>query len=349
MMSSQHIPISRTVNNENVITVNPEQATSFNAMQRNMEDELERRRKDWEREVERMQQDFFHLKSDDDPENHNVSIKLGSSPGRGVGTSVIDINNAKTLYQEKPDGSRSYRLRFDLTGFEPHEIRVKAEGQKLHVNAWKELDHGTGHKSTKQFSRQIDVPENVNPDRLVAVMNSDGFLALEAPVEEVAIPVQTTTTDTPLLSPPQYFSVVRTRKSPPSSPRVSGVTSSLSRYGTGGPMIVSVNDTRKLSMAVEIGPEFKPQDVVVKLVGTKLQVQAKREETTGGRTSKREFSREFDLPERIEESSLRAMLGHTGRLVIGASVYANKLHSDAINSVLRDMPIDGRACRIVII
>ena len=351
----------------------PEVPPVFTEMQRNMEDELERRRKDWEKEVERMQHDFFNIKtpttsagqlSDEEFDNvsRNVTVKLGSSPVsvRSPTTSVVEMNNTKSNFVDLADGSRMYRLRFDVAGFESSEVKVKAEGQKLFVAAWREIDHGNGHKSTKQFNRQIDIPDSVNPDDLVATVSDDGYLNIEGVVEE------TRRTPEPMLSPPHYYSVVSSRKrSPPGSPRVAPITpimtpvsphlttttvvGSPSRYGSTNPMVVSVNDTRKLKMAVDIGAEFHAPEVTIKVVGTKIQVHARHEETIGGRTSKREFSREFDLPERLEETTVRAVLGDDGKLVIGASVLSNRTHADAIDSVMRDMPINGQPVRVVVI
>lgn len=355
-----------------VETANPEVPPVFNDMQRNMESELERRRKDWEKEVERMQHDFFNLKTtpggtttttttstpvaavaavaadEDEYDNvsRNVSVKVASpvrSPSTGVG--LVEVTNSLTNFVDMPDGSRVYRLRYDVSEFDPNDVKVRAEGRKLFLSAWQEVDHGNGHKSTKQFNRQIDIPDKVDPDHLVATVNMDGYLNIEAPVAEDS-PPPSIEVQQPQLSPPKYFSVVK-KRSPPTSPNISTI-SSISRY-TSSPQIVNVNDTRKLKMSVDIGAEFNPQDVTVKVIGRKIHVSAKHEETVAGRTSKREFSREFDIHEPLEESSVRAVLCHDGRLYIGASVEANRTHHEAMDSVLRDMPMDGKPVRIIII
>jgi HSP20 family molecular chaperone IbpA len=56
----------------------------------------------------------------------------------------------------------------------------------------------------------------------------------------------------------------------------------------------------------------------VKTVDRKLVVHARHEEKTPGRTSCREFNREFDLPDNIDPSTVTASLGEDGCLVIEA-------------------------------
>jgi HSP20 family molecular chaperone IbpA len=75
-------------------------------------------------------------------------------------------------------------------------------------------------------------------------------------------------------------------------------------------------------IAVDIGAEFEPSDLTVKTVDRKLIVHARHEEKAPGRTSCREFNREFDLPEGIDPQAVTASLGEDGRLVIEAPTQA---------------------------
>lgn len=222
-----------------------QQPQVFVDMQKTMEDELERRKKDWESEVERMQGDFFQMDTGPASKDTAKDLKvvhgtsstkrtpggveivhedsLRQSPGSG-GAEIFDICNNKNLYNEMPDGSRTFKLRFDVHGFESDEISVRAEGDKLNVNAKHEdqVSKGGG-KTARQFNRQVDIPYNVDPDKIVSHLSSEGILSVEAPIEDVpkvirpapAIHVQTTVhghsspdLDEPPFMPPGYHSVV---------------------------------------------------------------------------------------------------------------------------------------------
>ena len=116
------------------------------------------------------------------------------------------------------------------------------------------------------------------------------------------------------------------------------------------PAIVTVNETKKLKLNIDIGHEYDPEDVIVKLDvdGRQLSIDASHDQLVAGRTTSKEFSRLFDLPDRIEQSTLRASLDVHGRLYVGASLKSNDDHLQALNSVLHDLPANGRPVRVII-
>ncbi len=122
--------------------------------------------------------------------------------------------------------------------------------------------------------------------------------------------------------------------------------------GAGGrytsPHIEEVSENaRKMKLQVVIGSEYKPGDIEVQLDGHHINVKAKHEEKTlSGRTAKREFTRQFDIPERIDPKTLRAVLGPDGHLIVGASLTSNKDHHAALESIKRDMPRGGKQVNI---
>lgn len=73
-------------------------------------------------------------------------------------------------------------------------------------------------------------------------------------------------------------------------------------------------------IAIDIGSEFVPQDLTVKTVDRKLTVHAKHEEKTPGRTSCKEFNREFDLPDTVDPNLVTASLTAEGRLILEAPI-----------------------------
>ena len=58
----------------------------------------------------------------------------------------------------------------------------------------------------------------------------------------------------------------------------------------------------------------------MKTIDRKLVVHARHEEKTPGRTSCREFNREFDLPDAVDPQSVIASMEPGGRLVIEAPI-----------------------------
>jgi HSP20 family molecular chaperone IbpA len=71
---------------------------------------------------------------------------------------------------------------------------------------------------------------------------------------------------------------------------------------------------------VEVGGEFDPADLTVKTIDKKLIVHARHEEKTPGRTSCREFNREFDLPDAVDPQQVTASMAPDGRLIIEAPI-----------------------------
>ena len=71
-------------------------------------------------------------------------------------------------------------------------------------------------------------------------------------------------------------------------------------------------------IAVDIGSEFEPRDLTVKTVDRKLVVHARHEEKAPGRTSCRQFNREFDLPDAVDPHTVTASMEPAGRLIIEA-------------------------------
>ena len=74
---------------------------------------------------------------------------------------------------------------FDLPGFEPTDIKVKVENQKLVIEATKETtteEHGLHCYSKKIFHHSIVLPANVKLDDLTSALGSNGVLRVRAPV-----------------------------------------------------------------------------------------------------------------------------------------------------------------------
>ena len=77
---------------------------------------------------------------------------------------------------------------------------------------------------------------------------------------------------------------------------------------------------RQLNLVLEVGQPYTAEDVVVKLDGRRLIVEATHVDKYQGRSSKTSMQRDFDLPEDIDVSSIRALLQTNGQLAVTAYV-----------------------------
>jgi len=75
-----------------------------------------------------------------------------------------------------------------------------------------------------------------------------------------------------------------------------------------------------MDLIVELGKPYTPEDILVKLEGKQLQVEAEHVEKIGGKKSKSCLSREFDLDEDVDPRSVQANFDDDGRLIIVATV-----------------------------
>lgn len=268
---------------------------------------MEKRRHDWEDEVERMRKDFFKLR----PSEGNG----GETVTKGTNGGSLMAAKPQEVYLEDSSGDKKFRVSFDVSQFSPNEISVRTQDNKLIVHA-KHEETGEGKNVSREFSRQIDLPKHVDPERLQSTLSKDGILQVEAPV--AAPSYEKITADT--AAPVQAFAQPHLEHLPPL--QTSGLTGSSSGSpGDGfktGPVLTEQDGTRRLKMTVEIGREFRPEEVMVKTVDKKLQISAKHEEQVQGRTTMREFSKELELPENVDPNAVTASMSEDGKLIIEA-------------------------------
>ena len=75
-----------------------------------------------------------------------------------------------------------------------------------------------------------------------------------------------------------------------------------------------------MDLLLDVGKGYTPEDLVVKIEGPKLVVEAEHVEKLDGKSSKTSMHREFDLTEEIDPHTVQAMLRTDGKLVITATV-----------------------------
>ena len=132
------------------------------------QERMERRRREWEQEVERMRSDFFKLKP--------IDARRGSSENLLESRPLSDI-----FYDDARAGNKKFCVSFDVSEFRPEEISVRTQDSKLLVHA-KHEERGDGRSLSREFSRTVDVPKHVDAKQLSCCLSNDGVLQVEAAV-----------------------------------------------------------------------------------------------------------------------------------------------------------------------
>ncbi|XP_033752000.1 heat shock protein 67B1-like isoform X2 [Pecten maximus] len=138
-----------------------------------MEKDMERRRKEWETEIDSMRTDFFHMKPDDN-KLESMTDRLGIADSRGS-------SDARTTIDKDQNGQPVYRAMFNVKDYKPDEVNVKMDADKLIVTA-KHEEKNEGKSVCREFSREVNIPREVDPMSLGCTISSDGILTVEAPL-----------------------------------------------------------------------------------------------------------------------------------------------------------------------
>jgi HSP20 family molecular chaperone IbpA len=296
---------------------------------------------------------FFHL----NPRSIPIQ-QVDASDQRGSREVLDDLTVGNLFIEDPQTKSRTFRMSFDVKKYDPKEIQTRVEDKCLLVEAKQ-----VGPKGTSEFSRRIQLPDDVEADKLTSTLSSDGVLTLEAPCppkyqsltsssggttvkagDTILIgsaarsPLRSSpiTVQMPLTSPTSQFQSLPAKYSPISIQHNSVMTSS--PQPAHSPVVISVmpctpssipSDTpvfttidggrRRLDLVLDLGRQYAAQDVVVKVDGRKMIIEATREEKEHGRVCRSTVQREFDLSEDIDPGTVQAMMRPDGQLAVIAT------------------------------
>ena len=138
-----------------------------------MERDLERRRREWEDEIERMRKDFFTLKPDGDGRLEKLSDKFK------MGDNLAD--DARGVIEKDQNGLPVFRCRFNVQSYTTEEVSVKMDSNKVIVNARHE-EKSDSKSVSREYSREVDIPREVDPMTVQCSISTDGVLTVEAPM-----------------------------------------------------------------------------------------------------------------------------------------------------------------------
>ena len=88
-----------------------------------------------------------------------------------------------------------FRVRIDMHDFAPEELSVRCDGGQLVVSGQQSVSRGAGQRR-REMTKTVELPDDVQADRLVSRLDYDGILTIEAPA-----------------NPPSYQAVVKSRDS----------------------------------------------------------------------------------------------------------------------------------------
>lgn len=223
-------------------------------------------------------------------------------------TFLTSDSSVGDLSSSQPDpAGRPFCVSFDLKGFNAEDISVTCEDGVMSVSARQENTVG-GATSVKEFSRKVKIPKNVEPEQLISTFTNDGILTVEAP-PDCKLLLETQNNEADVQAAPVEKKTSRTEEGVPVGFQCSSDTSASGSMPLDTPVFSSdASGKRKMMLLLEVGPQYEPNDVVVRLEGKKLIVEATHEEKASGKSSKISMQRDFDLAEDIDVSSVEALL-----------------------------------------
>ncbi|XP_059055743.1 stress-induced protein 1-like [Achroia grisella] len=99
-------------------------------------------------------------------------------------TSWDTITNSPLVEGEGDD--RSLKLQFDVSQFDPDEVKVKILNDTLVVSATHE-EKTNNSTVFREYIRQFLLPKQVNPQEIVSYLSRDGVLTVQAPLSLQAL------------------------------------------------------------------------------------------------------------------------------------------------------------------
>lgn len=254
-----------------------------------METKMERRKREWNDDFDKMRDEFF-------------TLKPGIADRRASTIGPDKLGRLTTLYETEASGQQKFKVRFDVSEFKPDEIQVKIQDNKVIVYA-KHEERSNNQSVSREYSRQVDIPQNVDQEKLQCVLSRDGILTVDGPVfSNQLIPMQ------------QVLPIQQSIQLAASPDRNLQLATPVKN-----PIITEPDGTRKLRLTVDAG-EFRPEELIVKTMEKKLVVHAEHVEKSAGKTLHKEFNKEYELPDSVDQTAITAYIGDEGKLIIEAPI-----------------------------
>lgn len=154
-----------------------------------METDMDRRRREWEDEIEKMRREFFMLRPEGEERSSlgagGSALPLGLGGERlGARSRLLETTSAddsRGMVVKDDKGNPVFKVLFDVHDYQPEEVSVKMDANKIMVSARHEATQG-GSSVSREYSREVKIPNELDPMTLQCTMGPDGILAVEAPL-----------------------------------------------------------------------------------------------------------------------------------------------------------------------
>ncbi|KAG5449656.1 Major egg antigen [Clonorchis sinensis] len=266
--------------------------------------------------LNRMDHQLRALTQHVEQEANQAAPTEGSKSGSLVPRISSDsLDFLKDAYQLGEDGRVHFKVRFDLQGYGPDDIKVSTSDNGVTVHAKKVVQTDRA-LSSREYSRTIYLPKSVDKKQLECHLTEDGVLMLEAPVKAADYKSITFDRDRQVsIKPHSETEVGQKRKS----------EDALAIQPTGilGPTVLKDDKSggEKLHVEIPVDPEFSADDLCVRMDANRVVVSGKKKtvDKTGNSSSTfvKEFSRSYDVPQTVDTFSVNAQL-QGGKLLVEA-------------------------------
>ena len=110
-----------------------------------------------------------------------VSEAAPSTLTRSTSSSPAPSASGRSVVAASGGGPRLFSMSFDVKEYDAEDISVTVEERTMIVKATHRIERD-GAVSVKEFSRKVNIPPEVDPEKLTSTLSSDGILTVEAPV-----------------------------------------------------------------------------------------------------------------------------------------------------------------------
>lgn len=223
------------------------------------------------------------------------------------------------LRHRGPRRPRQWSRSVDLRGFSPKEVSVKREERKVRLVA----RHEAGEDVT-EVKRTVELPEDVDAEKLSSGFTRDGVLLLQAPYKQLQ---------------QQQQQQQQLQRQSSVWDELRGLLRAPDLESDASGQVVQADDGSKQFKAELSVREFKPEEIRVRQQGDCVLVEAEHKEEAGGQRVHKRLERLYQLPEGAKLDQVVSKLSHDGRLCIAAPFEAPSAAQQE-KPRLKDVPME---------
>lgn len=101
----------------------------------------------------------------------------------GASSNWLDTFAASSplIITNSESGAKEFKLRFDVSAYEPEQIAVKTVDNRLQVHARRQ-ERDANHSSYSEYNKEFLLPQGTNPELIKSSLSADGVLTIEVPL-----------------------------------------------------------------------------------------------------------------------------------------------------------------------